>query len=77
MPIPWPCTACPLTDPLLLPAPRRMGVFRLTTPEGLELVQRCTQRGFHTHPEGVEIYALSPHVEFIDDAVELVDARSQ
>lgn len=41
-----------------------MGVFRLTEPDGLKLIQRCTLTGFHKHPEGVELYQLSPHVEF-------------
>ncbi len=40
-------------------------MFRLTTPGGLKLVQKCTLRGFHTHPPtdtGQELYELCGHV---------------
>ena len=43
----------------------RVGIFRLSTPGGLKLVQRCTQRGFHPHPPtstGQPIYELCGHV---------------
>jgi STAM-binding protein len=44
---------------------KRVGIFRLTTPGGLKLVQRCPQRGFHAHPPtdtGQPIYDLCRHV---------------
>jgi STAM-binding protein len=44
---------------------KKCGLFRLSTPGGLGLVQRCTQRGFHSHPAtetGQEIYELCGHV---------------
>ena len=44
---------------------RRCGIFRLTTPGGLRLVQQCTQRGFHAHPPtetGQELYESCGHV---------------
>lgn len=44
---------------------KRVGIFRLTTPGGLKLVQRCPQRGFHAHPPtdtGQPIYELCGHV---------------
>lgn len=33
-----------------------IGVFRLTDPEGLTLIQKCTLKGFHPHPTNVKIY---------------------
>lgn len=44
---------------------KRCGIFRLTTPGGLKLIQRCPQRGFHSHPDtstGQPIYELCGHV---------------
>lgn len=44
---------------------KRCGIFRLTTPGGLKLIQRCPKRGFHTHTEthtGQQIYELCGHV---------------
>lgn len=44
---------------------KRVGIFRLSTPGGLELVQKCTQRGFHPHPPtatGQPLYEFSQHV---------------
>lgn len=44
---------------------KRCGIFRLTTPGGLSLVQRCPQRGFHSHPPtdtGQDVYELCGHV---------------
>lgn len=44
---------------------KRVGIFRLTTPGGIKLVQRCPQRGFHAHPPtdtGQPIYELCGHV---------------
>jgi STAM-binding protein len=52
---------------VMAPTDRRnkCGIFRLTTPGGLQLVQRCPLRGFHTHPPtatGQEVYELCGHV---------------
>lgn len=44
---------------------KRCGMFRLTTPGGLKLIQHCTLRGFHMHPPtetGQEVYELCGHV---------------
>jgi hypothetical protein len=44
---------------------KKCGLFRLSTPGGLGLVQRCTSRGFHSHPStdtGQDIYELCGHV---------------
>ncbi|KAG2449124.1 hypothetical protein HYH02_005872 [Chlamydomonas schloesseri] len=44
---------------------KRCGIFRLSTPGGLSLVQKCPLRGFHTHPPtdtGQELYELCGHV---------------
>ncbi|GLI61369.1 hypothetical protein VaNZ11_003733 [Volvox africanus] len=44
---------------------KKCGIFRLSTPGGLSLVQKCPQRGFHTHPPtntGQELYELCGHV---------------
>jgi STAM-binding protein len=52
---------------VMAPTDRRnkCGIFRLTTPGGLQLVQKCPLRGFHTHPPtatGQEVYELCGHV---------------
>lgn len=44
---------------------KKCGIFRLSTPGGLTLVQKCPLRGFHTHPPtdtGQELYELCGHV---------------
>jgi len=44
---------------------RRCGIFRLSTPGGLGLVQRCEKRGFHPHSAtatGQPLYELCGHV---------------
>ncbi|CAN0552741.1 unnamed protein product, partial [Ectocarpus sp. 8 AP-2014] len=41
------------------PDPRtldRVGVFRLTQPEGMKLIQECELKGFHQHPDDITIY---------------------
>lgn len=58
---------------------KRVGIFRLSTPGGLKLVQRCPQRGFHAHPptdSGQPIYELCGHV-FLNPRAqfEVVDLR--
>jgi STAM-binding protein len=58
-----------------------VGIFRLTTPGGLKLIQQCTLRGFHTHPPtetGQKVYDLCNHV-YLNPRVgfEVLDLRSQ
>ena len=46
-------------------AHQRLGIFRLSTPGGLKLIEKCQARGFHTHPTpptGQPIYELCGHV---------------
>jgi len=58
-----------------------VGIFRLTTPGGLKLIQQCTLRGFHTHPPtetGQKVYDLCNHV-YLNPRVgfEVLDLRQQ
>jgi STAM-binding protein len=57
----------------------RCGIFRLTTPGGLSLIQGCERRGFHMHSStstGQDIYELCGHVFLTDRAKhEVVDLR--
>ena len=62
-------------------AGKRCGLFRLSTPGGLQLVQKCSQRGFHAHPRtetGQELYELCGHV-FLNPQLkhDVVDLRSK
>lgn len=44
---------------------RRYGIFRLSDPGGVKVIQKCNQRGFHPHetpPGGGPIYEHSSHV---------------
>lgn len=46
---------------------RKCGVFRLTTPGGMDLIRDCQQRGFHQHgPTATRqpIYEVCSHVYF-------------
>lgn len=57
----------------------RCGIFRLSTPGGLGLVQRCPQRGFHSHPPTATaqpVYELCGHV-YVNASVrhEVIDLR--
>ncbi len=58
---------------------KRVGIFRLSTPGGLKLVQRCPHRGFHAHPptdNGQPIYELCGHVYLNPRAkYEVIDLR--
>eukprot|EP00887_Chlorella_sp_A99_P001523 scaffold8.g1523.t1 len=58
---------------------KRVGVFRLSTPSGLDLVQACDRRGFHMHPPtptGQPLYELCGHVYLNPRAkFEVVDLR--
>lgn len=58
-----------------------VGIFRLSTPGGLKLIQNCPLRGFHTHPPtktGQPIYDLCNHV-YLNPRVgfEVVDLRDK
>ncbi len=60
-------------------AGKRCGLFRLSTPGGLKLVQKCAQRGFHAHPPtptGQPLYELCGHV-YLNAALkhDVVDLR--
>lgn len=60
-------------------SPYRYGIFQLTVPEGLDLIQRCPSSGFHTHPDTHNkrpIYDGCTHVR-IDQAaiVDVLDLR--
>lgn len=57
----------------------KCGIFRLSTPGGLKMIQKCTGRGFHSHPStetGQPIYELCGHV-YLNPRVkhEIVDLR--
>ena len=44
---------------------KRCGLFRLSAPGGLQLVQKCPERGFHTHAATKTcqpLYELCGHV---------------
>eukprot|EP00803_Ostreobium_quekettii_P009881 evm.model.scf_1449EXC.2 EVM.evm.TU.scf_1449EXC.2 scf_1449EXC:14716-17531(+) len=44
---------------------RKCGIFRLTTPGGMDVIKTCNLRGFHTHQApstGQEIYEVCQHV---------------
>lgn len=60
-------------------ARKRCGLFRLSTPGGLQLVQKCPERGFHAHPPtstGQAVYELCGHV-YLNPRVghEVIDLR--
>ncbi len=59
---------------------KRCGVFRLTTPGGLKLIQNCRKSGFHSHPPthtGQPMYELCGHV-YLNPRLQhdVVDLRS-
>ncbi|CAI7871672.1 unnamed protein product [Closterium sp. NIES-53] len=46
---------------------RKFGIFRLTDPAGMKVIQKCPLRGFHSHEptkDGSPIYTHSSHVFF-------------
>ena len=58
---------------------KKFGIFRLSAPGGLRLVQKCSQKGFHPHPQtdtGQPLYEEASTV-YIDERVghEVVDLR--
>lgn len=53
-----------------------VGVFRLTEPEGQQLIQRCELRGFHPHPlPDDQIYKNHHTVRWENSAFQVVDLR--
>lgn len=57
---------------------RKCGVFRLSTPGGLELVKDCKQRGFHQHgatKTGQDVYEVASHVYINPDMKVVVSDR--
>lgn len=58
---------------------KRCGIFRLSTPGGLQLIQKCNMRGFHSHPPtstGQDIYDVCGHV-YLNERIkhEVIDLR--
>lgn len=57
-----------------------VGVFRLVVPDGLELIAKCNERGFHPHPPDRPIYtdadSASGHVKMVRTPYDLVDFRA-
>ncbi|CAI5723945.1 unnamed protein product [Hyaloperonospora brassicae] len=55
---------------------KNVGVFRLTEPEGLRLIQKCNLTGFHTHPSQIEIYSDAFECRWMEQVTaQLVDMR--
>lgn len=53
-----------------------VGVFRLSEPTGLQLIQNCNLTGFHEHPTGVQIYSDALDCDWGRHApIALVDMR--
>ncbi|KAF1790850.1 USP8 dimerization domain [Phytophthora cactorum] len=53
-----------------------VGVFRLTEPSGLQLIQNCNMTGFHTHPSHIEIYSDAFECKWMEQiTAQLVDMR--
>ncbi|KAE9352285.1 hypothetical protein PF008_g5547 [Phytophthora fragariae] len=55
---------------------KNVGVFRLTEPSGLQLIQNCNLTGFHTHPSQIEIYSNAFECKWMEQATaQLIDMR--
>lgn len=55
---------------------RNVGVFRLTEPSGLQLIQNCNLTGFHTHPSQIDIYSDAFECKWVEQvSAQLVDMR--
>ncbi|CAI5733072.1 unnamed protein product [Peronospora destructor] len=55
---------------------KNVGVFRLTEPNGLQLIQNCKLTGFHTHPSQIEIYSNAFECKWLEQfTAQLVDMR--
>ncbi|KAJ7279210.1 hypothetical protein O6H91_Y380100 [Diphasiastrum complanatum] len=60
-------------------ATRKYGIFRLSDPEGVQVIKQCQKRGFHSHEkpaDGGAIYKQCDHV-IMDPALgfEVIDLR--
>lgn len=60
---------------------RKCGMFRLTTPGGMDLIKGCSGTGFHSHPStstGQTIYELCGHV-FVNPRIDhnVIDLRNR
>eukprot|EP00752_Nemacystus_decipiens_P002448 g2305.t1 len=53
---------------------KRVGVFRLTKPEGMKLIQECELKGFHQHPGDIKIYE-EVDLQWSPVAMNIVDLR--
>ena len=58
---------------------RKYGIFRLSDPGGVQVLQNCTRRGFHQHErplEGGPIYEDSSHVYWVNNVkYDVIDLR--
>ncbi|OWZ21330.1 Metalloprotease [Phytophthora megakarya] len=55
---------------------KNVGVFRLTEPSGLQLIQNCNLTGFHTHPSQIEIYSDAFECKWMEHhTAQLIDMR--
>ncbi|POM79193.1 Metalloprotease family M67C [Phytophthora palmivora] len=55
---------------------KNVGVFRLTEPSGLQLIQNCKLTGFHTHPSQIEIYSDAFECKWMEQiTAQLIDMR--
>ncbi|CAH0477812.1 unnamed protein product [Peronospora belbahrii] len=55
---------------------KNVGVFRLTEPNGLQLIQNCNLTGFHTHPSHIEVYSNAFECKWLEQfTARLVDMR--
>ncbi|KAH7476708.1 putative ubiquitin thioesterase [Phytophthora ramorum] len=55
---------------------KNVGVFRLTEPAGLQLIQNCNLTGFHTHPSQIEVYSNAFECKWLTQiTAQLVDMR--
>ena len=53
----------------------RVGVFRLTEPDGMQTVMSCNLKGFHQHPEDVTIY-VDANIFWKTEPFNTVDMRT-
>lgn len=57
-------------------ANKTVGVYRLTEPSGLQLIQNCNLTGFHTHPSDNQIYSEAFEFKWLEQVTaRLVDMR--
>ncbi|KAI9225772.1 MAG: hypothetical protein DHS80DRAFT_33381 [Piptocephalis tieghemiana] len=54
------------------------GIYRLTDPPGVDVIRRCSGKGFHTHSQEHMVYtdiSQGGHVFFIQHRVKVIDLR--